>query len=175
MEGLRDIVGPRGKFRNSRWWETTGQFRPFQVRSGRRQVFEFGDQVFPADTTIESAYRLYEFRGTYFYNLLPADSPWWLEAGGGLSYQYTSVELLDTEMEQFEKADDGLLLPILSASVGYSITPQFKLFAQLDGMDVSGDKLLDSVGAHRGRKRTTEKGFVPTSSLPAAGFGTLAP
>jgi hypothetical protein len=83
----------------------------------------FNNVAFPPDSTMRSAWRLYDLRAKWSYNL--GSGPWDLRLGGGLAAQYLSMEL---------SSDDGLLasevsgwgiLPFAAAEVIYRLNRRF--------------------------------------------------
>ncbi|MDJ0929451.1 MAG: hypothetical protein QNJ73_17565, partial [Gammaproteobacteria bacterium] len=115
-------------------------FGPFEARDDGvfSQPVQFNGVTFPAGETIQSAYRLYEARATYLYELLP-DSQWTIRVGAGAAYQWTSMELLASDNVTYSEADDDRLLPLAVGRLGYSFNENWEI-----GVDAAGISLSDA-------------------------------
>ena len=120
------------------WW-------PFESRDTGifTNPVSFAGQIFPANTQIQSDWIQYNLQAAWRYNLTPS-SPWDVKAGVGLLYQNTEVDLSTSTL--FATVQDWVLLPYLSASVGYQITPKWLIALSADGIYLSDDSMLDAVG-----------------------------
>ena len=119
---------------------------PFESRDTGQfsSPVRFAGQLYPANTKILSAYRLYDLRGRWRYNLTPT-SPWNIKLGAGLAYQDLEVDLATESGSVAGSARDQALLPFGHASVGYQITPKWSIGAEADGIYLSDDRMLDAV------------------------------
>ena len=120
-------------------------FWPFESRDNGQFMtpVSFAGSTFPTSTDINSAWRHYDFRTTYVYDLLP-DSDWHLGVGGSLSAQFTEIDLQTADNSVSASIDDTVLLPLLHASLGYRFTQDLLLFTEVNGISISEDKSLDA-------------------------------
>ena len=120
-------------------------FWPFESRDNGQfaQPVNFAGSTFPASTDIDSAWRHYDFRTTYIYDVLP-DANWHLGVGGSLSAQFTEIDLQTADNSVNASLDDTVVLPLLHASLGYRFQQDLLLFTEVNGVSLSEDKLLDA-------------------------------
>lgn len=120
-------------------------FAPFESRDYGlfNTPVSFGGQIFPANTTIRSAYRMYELRGFWNYNLTPY-SAWDIQLGAGLLFQNLEVELLSSN-GVYSEAKDNTILPIASGTLGYRLTPKLSVSLDIDGTYLPSDYMVDAV------------------------------
>jgi hypothetical protein len=104
----------------------------------------FAGKLYPANTKIQSAYRLYDLRGRWRYNLTPT-SPWNILVGAGVAYQDLEVDLATADGTVVSSARDQAILPFAHGSVGYQITPKWSVGVEADGIYLSDDQMLDAV------------------------------
>ena len=103
----------------------------------------FNNTTFLPGEEIRSAYRLTDIRLQYYYDLLPA-SKIILQAGGGLSYQHTVVDIATTDEVKSETARSDVWIPLLNASLGYQFNPRLSVLADLTGLSLGSQKQLDA-------------------------------
>jgi len=120
-------------------------FWPFESRDNGRFAtpVSFAGSVFPAATDIKSAWRHYDLRTTYIYDVLP-DSSWHLGVGGALTAQFTEIDLQTADNSVSATVDDQVILPLLHVSLGYRFTRDLALVAEMNGISRSEDKMLDA-------------------------------
>lgn len=103
----------------------------------------FKDTTFLPGEEIRSAYRLTDIRLQYYYDLLPT-SKIILQAGGGLSYQHTVVDIATTDEAKSETARSDVWIPLFNASLGYQFNPRLSVLADLSGLSLGSQKQLDA-------------------------------
>jgi hypothetical protein len=119
---------------------------PFESRDFGRfsEPVDFGGVVFPADSTLRSAYRLYDVRARYTYSFI-TDGPWLANAGLGLMYQEVAMKLQTEDESLKARADDSVLLPYIHATLGYAFSERFEGVFDMEGLSLSSDWMLDTV------------------------------
>ena len=119
---------------------------PFESRDfgAFDEPVSFGGVVFPADSTIRSAYRLYDIRARWTYSFTP-DGPWIANAGLGLMYQYVTLKLETEDKSQSARADDDAVLPYVHATLGYRFANRFEGILDMEGLSRSSDWMVDTV------------------------------
>lgn len=134
---LEWYVSSRGTWRFSIW--------PFESRDNGQftQPVNFAGSTFPAATSINSAWRHYDFRTTYVHNFL-SDRDWHFGLGAALTAQFTEIDLQTEDNSVNASVDDQVVLPLLHASLGYRISRNLKLITEVNGVSLSDDKLLDA-------------------------------
>lgn len=107
------------------------------------QPVSFNGTVFPANVPVASAWRHYKLDAMYMYDLL-VDSRWSFRAGGGLSGQWTNVELVTSNPPELSASvNDGVILPLLSLDAGFDITRKWRLQAAATGMYLGSDRYFN--------------------------------
>lgn len=120
-------------------------FAPFESRDyGQFSApVSFGGQTFPANTPIKSAYRMYEIRALWKYDMTPS-SAWDIQLGAGALFQNLEVELFSGN-GQYQEIKDNTILPIATATLGYQLTPKTSVNMDVDGTYLSSDYMLDAI------------------------------
>ena len=103
----------------------------------------FANTTFLPGEEIRSSYRLTDVRLQYYYDLLPS-SPVILQAGAGLSYQHTTVEMATTDGAKADKATSDVWIPLINAALGYQCSQRISLTADLTGLSIGDQKQLDA-------------------------------
>jgi membrane-associated phospholipid phosphatase len=118
---------------------------PFEARDqGRfKQDVNFGGQTFPADTLTYSAWRLEDLRIGYQYRL-PDPGAWDFRFGASLAALWTSIKLQTANDLVSAEIKDFVVMPLLRVFVGYNFSEQFTLLFDIEGMQISTDRLVDS-------------------------------
>lgn len=120
---------------------------PFESRDTGQftQPVSFAGQTFPANTSVSSAWRYYELRGEYFYELVPNSRSWNVGIGGGLTAGQTTIELEGSTIPT-AKVQDEVVLPVLSFEVGYRFpnSRRWSTTLHATGISTSDDALLDA-------------------------------
>jgi len=123
-------------------------FAPYENRDRTVSTgeFTFGNETFPTDQIIRSAYRLNEIRAQYSYGLL-LDERFSLFAGGGLAWEEVTVEIQQgDELDKpilYEEVKDSVFLPYLYLRGGYNFTDKIEGFLEMDGIALDEDKILN--------------------------------
>lgn len=104
----------------------------------------FGGVIFPADSTIRSAYRLYDVRARYTYSFTP-DGPWTADIGAGLMYQEVTLKLTTPDNSLSARADHHALIPYAHGTAGYRFNQRLEGLVDVEGAAISGDWMLDGV------------------------------
>jgi hypothetical protein len=104
----------------------------------------FAGDTFPANTDVQSRYRLIDARLQYQYDLLESYT-WDFKLGGSISAQRTVLELSTTEgiPSSYGKVDDWVFLPLLHVEGVYHIDRSMALIAEGSWMETSDDRHLD--------------------------------
>lgn len=120
------------------WW-------PFESRDrgSFTSPVSFAGQIFPANTSIRSAWVQYTLNAGWRYNLIPSE-PWDFKVGAGLSYQHTEVDLVTEDSSVVAAEQDWVLLPYVHASVGYQINPKWSAVLAGEGIYLADDQMLDA-------------------------------
>lgn len=104
------------------------------------QPVRFGGEEFPANVSVASQWRHYKLDAMYQYDLV-VDSSWSLRAGGGISGQWTNIELNTSNTPAISSTvEDWVVLPLLSLDAGYDITDKWRVQAAATGMYLDQDK-----------------------------------
>jgi hypothetical protein len=124
---------------------TLFSIEPFEARDDGQfsQTTLFNDTLFSPGVDMRSAYRLTDIRLQYYYDLLPS-SKIILQAGGGLSYQHTTVEMSTADGVTSDKASSDIWIPLVNASLGYQFNPRLSVMAELSGLSLSDQEQLDA-------------------------------
>jgi len=118
---------------------------PFEARDFGQfsQPTLFHTTTYLPGEELRSSYRLTDIRLQYYYDLMPS-SPVILQAGAGISYQHTTLELAVNDGSKYDKATSDIWLPLVNASLGYQFNPQLSLLADLSGVSLGDQKQLDA-------------------------------
>jgi membrane-associated phospholipid phosphatase len=118
---------------------------PFEARDeGRfKQDVNFGGQTFPADTLTYSAWRLEDLRIGYQYSL-PDPGAWDFKFGASIAALWTSIKLQTANDLVAAEIKDFVILPLLRVFAGYKFSDRFTLSFDIEGMQISTDRLVDS-------------------------------
>jgi membrane-associated phospholipid phosphatase len=116
----------------------TLSFDPFESRDNGRfsEPVSFAGMTFPAGAEIRSAYRYYEGKLRYSYNLF-RNGPWILKFGASLSFQWTTIKLEDKNGGPSGQAEDWVVVPLVHAQAGYKFTDRWRLTADGSWMSLS--------------------------------------
>lgn len=127
-------------------------YNPFESRDNGRfaQDVDFGGVTFPADTEIQSAWRLHDLRGRWRY-VFGTGQDWMLGLGAGVMFQHTFVRLYTDDETLESSLNDIVALPIGHLAAGYSFTPRWGISLVTEGTYLSTDWMVDSalVGEYR--------------------------
>lgn len=117
---------------------------PFESRDTgtfKSPVF-FGGKTFPANTRINSQWRMYEIRAGYRYDLRPPD-PWDVKVGGGLSFEIFDINLATTDGTVASEVEDLVVLPYLQGTFGYNLTKRLSAAVKVQGIYFGEDRFFD--------------------------------
>lgn len=119
------------------------RYFPYEVRDlgASATPIGFAGVTFPSNTLIYSAYRCYELKARWRFDLVPREDRWNLKAGLGMAWQDMETTLL-TRMLRSE-VEDTTVLPIAHAHVSFKITPKLKVILEGDGMALGSDHTVD--------------------------------
>ena len=122
-------------------------FAPYEGRD--RGTFasptNFDNVTYPAGAPLRSAFRLFDYRAQYSYDLSPYEG-WGLRLGAGATIQQLEIELATDSGTLHNKVRDTAVVPYLYALGSYNITDELVAFVELDGTAV-GDVDLFEGGA----------------------------
>jgi hypothetical protein len=127
------------------------EMAPYEMRNketltGSQQIDFQGQTYDDTDGAIRYAYKLYEFRLRYMYDLVENDEAW-VRIGGALSYIHNSLEL-SSETGKYSQNSTDTILPELSLSTGWWFTKKWALFADLNWGQMDNERAQDiSAGA----------------------------
>ena len=118
---------------------------PFEARDTGRvsQPTDFQGTTFQPGEQMASSYRLYDTRVQYSYDLAP-HQPLILEAGVGLAFQRIQFILSTQDGSKAAEIKSTEWLPLINGKVGYQINPRVSVVAELSGLSLSDQKLIDS-------------------------------
>jgi hypothetical protein len=102
----------------------------------------FAGKIFPANTAVDSEWRLYDIRARYRYTLIPAD-PWDVKVGAGISFQILDVRLRTKDGTLAAKVEDLAVLPYVHGSISYNITNRLAAVVEAEGIYLPEDRLFD--------------------------------
>ena len=123
-------------------------FAPYENRDRTTSAdeFTFGDQTFPSDVPIRTAYRLFELRGQYSYGLLLSEK-FSTFIGAGIAWERVEIEIQQGEDLNnpvlYEEVEDNVVLPYLYLRGGYNFTDKIEGFLEVDGMALDQDKIFN--------------------------------
>lgn len=105
------------------------------------QPVSFGNAIFPANTTVRSAYRAYGIPLIYRYDLAP-ESKWIARIGATLTPGFISVELSDaTSYDKVQKWGVSLAPNI---KIGARLPHNFRITADATGLSVGNNKQFEA-------------------------------
>jgi hypothetical protein len=116
-------------------------YNPYEARDqgSFTEPVQFAGVTFPADSLVQSAWRLHDVRIRWRHRLL--DAKWMADGGAGLMLQDTYVALSTDSLSA--SVEDVALLPYLTASLGYRVVPELLVGVQGDATALSDDWMLD--------------------------------
>jgi len=119
------------------------RFFPYEVRDlGISPTpISFAGTTFPPNTLIISAYRVYELKARWRFDLLPREDRWNVKLGLGMTYQDMETTLSTGTL--WAEVEDTTVLPIAHVHVSFKITPKLKLILEGDGMALGDDQTVD--------------------------------
>jgi hypothetical protein len=100
--------------------------------------------IFPANTSVGTAWRHYQGWVNYAYNFLP-ESEWIFELGAGLTYQYTDLQISTEDGSLFSDVKDNVVLPLAHLHLGYRLTDRWTIETRANGIYLSEDKYVDAL------------------------------
>ena len=100
-------------------------------------------KTFPANTVIDSDWLLFDTRVGYHYNFTPKD-PFIISAGPGLMMQFHKIKLSTSNGTIGAEEDDVVLVPFLSAKLGYRFTEKLSFYVEVDGGYLSNAWMADT-------------------------------
>jgi hypothetical protein len=117
---------------------------PFESRDKGKfaEDTHFAGVTFPADSTMRSAWRLYDLRAQWAYNL--GSGRWDLKLGAGLTAQYLSVTMSTDDGSLSAEVDGWGFLPYGCAAVAYRINNRFSAEIQASGVTTNDNWMLDA-------------------------------
>ena len=122
-------------------------FAPYEGRD--RGTFasptSFDNVTYPAGTPLRSAFRLFDYRAQYSYDLSPYDG-WVLRLGAGATVQQLEIELATESGSLGNRVSHTAVVPYLYALGSFNITDDLVAFAELDGTAI-GDVTMFEGGA----------------------------
>jgi hypothetical protein len=120
-------------------------FAPFEARDTGRvsQATNFQGVNFLPGEELASSYRLTDARLQYYYDFAP-QHPLILKAGVGLAYQRINFTLSTQDQTKFAEVSDSEWLPLVNGIVGYQINPRVSVAAELSGLSLSDQELLEA-------------------------------
>jgi len=101
----------------------------------------FAGTTFPPNTLIVSAYRVYEYKVRWRFDLLPREDRWNVKLGLGMTYQDMETTLSSATL--WAEVEDTTVLPIAHAHVSFKITPELRIILEGDGMALGSDHTVD--------------------------------
>jgi hypothetical protein len=118
------------------WW-------PFESRDRIKSPtpISFAGSTFPANTDIDTSWRLYDVRGLYRYDCIPSD-PWNLKLGIGVMWQEVEVILASANVSA--GVEDTVLLPYVHGTFGYNFTEKLSGNVEANGISISNDYFVDA-------------------------------
>jgi membrane-associated phospholipid phosphatase len=123
---------------------------PFEARDQGTfsEPVSFEDSVFPADTQINSSWRLYDLR-LRWRNAVVQAPHWLIFLGAGLMFQDTVVGLETADASIQEAGEDFALLPYAHADVGWVFHHQWSVGVTGSGGSLGSDWMVDADGSLR--------------------------
>ncbi len=121
------------------------KFWPFEYRdsgSFSRDV-NFNGFVFPANRAVNSVYRNYRADLMYTYDLLPKKDRWILEAGAGISGQWTHIELATDAGDIYTEVEETIILPLAGLTGGYRLNENWLIKTGGIGMYFNSNQYLE--------------------------------
>ena len=107
------------------------------------QSTNIGGVLFPANTVVRTSYAHYEVRLRWRYELMPDHDDFSVKLGAGLSFLYSSIEVLNTRQTgQRARGNATGILPVLHAHASWAFLRKWRVYAEADGFLISGDEYL---------------------------------
>jgi len=103
---------------------------------------QFGAVTIPANVQSVAAYRLYDGRLQYDYDIWQPGK-WRFELGGGLLYQKTVLQVATETGTINETVDDDAVLPYLYGAAAYRFNAKWNGFADISGTSLGDYQVLD--------------------------------
>lgn len=103
----------------------------------------FNGTIFPAGDQIASRWRQYEFRFGWSYDL-DLDPRWITRLGAEFELLYLTTTLESDASALKSQVDELYGLPLITANLGYRITPKVSVQADVEGIWLGDDSLLDA-------------------------------
>ncbi|MHC4972424.1 MAG: phosphatase PAP2 family protein [Planctomycetota bacterium] len=119
------------------------RFFPWEVRDVgiSPDPIRFAGVTFPPNTVIESAYRVFELKARWRFDLVPREDRWNFKLGLGMTWQDMETTLFTATL--WAEVEDTTVLPIAHAHVSFKITPKLKVILEGDGMAFGSDHTID--------------------------------
>jgi len=119
-------------------------FLPYEHRDefSLSESGQFGNVTIPANTQSVAAYRLYDGRLQYDYDIWRS-GPWSAELGAGLLYQKTVLEVATETGSVKHTVDDDAILPYLYGAGAYQFNAKWSAYASLDGTALDDYQVFD--------------------------------
>jgi membrane-associated phospholipid phosphatase len=118
---------------------------PFEGRDQGtfKEPVRFGGKLFPADTLTYSAWRLEDLRVGYNYHLLDPNK-WDFRVGASVAALWTSIKLQTANEQVSAEVKDFVVMPLVRLYLSYHFSEHFELSFDVEGMQISTDRLVDS-------------------------------
>jgi len=79
----------------------------------------------------------------YSHNLTP-DSPWIVELGGGLFWDWTEVQLAEASETTAAEVKDSVILPYIHTVLGYQLSRKWAVYLGGDGTYLQEDSMISA-------------------------------
>jgi hypothetical protein len=103
----------------------------------------FAGANYPANTPLQSSWRVHDVRARWHYKLMPPDR-WNMDVGVGLAYQNLRIKLETQDLTVSNKVHDNVVLPTVHGAVGYEITPEWQAILAGEFAYLSSDWMADA-------------------------------
>jgi hypothetical protein len=123
-------------------WTLNFFYGPFESQDNGQfsEPVDFAGDTFPADTPIESAWRLHDLRARGTFDWIRGER-FGLAIGAGVIGQHPYIRLTAPGIES--KVDDAVILPYVHAQASYSFFRRWSLSAGVAWMEFQSDRMLN--------------------------------
>lgn len=102
----------------------------------------FAGATFMANQSVHSAYRYYDARLTYRYDLSEG-SPWEIKVGAALAVHYNDVRMEAADGTSVSAETWGII-PLLHLAAAYNVTRHWQLYSEANGMALGRDHFIEA-------------------------------
>jgi len=123
-------------------WTLQFFYSPFESQDNGQfsETVDFAGETFPAETDIQSAWRLHDMRARASFHWRRGEK-FNLGIGAGVIGQHHYIRLTAPDVES--RVDDLVILPYAHVRASYTLFKRWSLVADVDWMEFQSDKMLN--------------------------------